>query len=144
MSEIINLKQPQLPPKPASSRFRWGREVVVVLVALSITVGGLKAADNFWRKQEEEPKACPKEMVFVPSAEGGFCIDKFEASPAPTCPFASPDNQAQTRENLNHPACRPISRAGLVPWRFISQNQAAAACAKAGKRVPTNKEWLQA
>lgn len=78
------------------------------------------------------------------SEKGGFCIDKYEAAPGSGCPYEDPQNQAHTRENLNNPDCKPVSAAGVVPWRYISQDQAQLACAKAGKRLPTNEEWYLA
>ena len=83
-------------------------------------------------------------MIFVPSPSGGFCLDKYENSPGEKCPFKNPQNQAETRENLNTPECKPVSVPNAIPWVFISKNQAEQACAKAGKRLPTNEEWYLA
>jgi formylglycine-generating enzyme required for sulfatase activity len=83
-------------------------------------------------------------MAFVTSESGGFCIDIYENSAGPECTNQNPGSQTETRDNLDNPACEPVSVKGVVPWRNISQNQAALACAKAKKRLATNKEWLQA
>ena len=88
---------------------------------------------------------CPDEMAFVATSEGkSFCIDKYEASANESCPFRNPLNQAETRANLERTICQPVSMSGVIPWRNISQNQAEVACAKAGKRLPANKEFYKA
>ncbi len=129
------------------------RYFLVILLAGILVAMGINAADHYGNFSESiighlingEPEdPCPSDMVFVPSSNGGFCIDKYEASPGPNCPHSNPSNQLETRLNLASAECRPVSVAGAVPWRFISQSQAAEACAKAGKRLPTPKEWYQA
>lgn len=86
--------------------------------------------------------ACPSGMVSVGAPKGSYCIDAYEASAAEACLYRDPANQDQTRSNLDTAACLPVSVKGVVPWRNISQDQAAVACAKAGKRLPTNEEWF--
>jgi len=80
----------------------------------------------------------------VSSASNGFCIDKYEASAGSDCQFADPQNQIETRNNLDFQPCFPASVAGAIPWRNISQDQAAMACAKAGKRLASHDEWFAA
>ncbi len=111
-----------------------------VIVLTSIIV---KAVDKK-NTPTQSDSPCPKEMAYIPSPYGGFCIDKYEASAGKDCPYANPENQRQTLLNIDSPECSPVSVAGAYPWRNISQNQAAEICAKAGKRLPTNKEWQQA
>jgi formylglycine-generating enzyme required for sulfatase activity len=60
------------------------------------------------------------------------------------CPYKDIGSQDITRSNLNTLDCIPVSVAGVKPWRFISQSQAISACAKAGKRLPTDEEWYLA
>lgn len=127
------------------------RSIIVIILATFFSTVIIKASDNLipflsaTLNQNFSPNTpCPSDMVFVPKEDGGFCIDKYENSPAPNCPFSNPQNQKETRENLNDPNCKPISVAGALPWRFISQDQAQIACAKAGKRLPTNEEWYLA
>ncbi|MFC1678494.1 SUMF1/EgtB/PvdO family nonheme iron enzyme [Patescibacteria group bacterium] len=138
MSTVINLKKRKLVGK---------KEVIVVISAIILTTLGIKASDNFFNPRDVEETSggrCPADMVFVSSDIGGFCIDKYEASAHSDCPNLDPENQRETKTNLNFPECTPVSVQDRVPWRNISQDQAALACAKAGKRLPTNKEWLQA
>ena len=107
-------------------------------------------AANVWeattRKLTKPQFACSSDMVYVESSEGGFCIDKYEASAGTgsSCSLSNPGSQANTLANLDEAGCKPVSISGAVPWRYISQGQAALACAKAGKRLPTNKEWFYA
>ncbi len=128
------------------------KTIVVVFFSIILTTLAVKAIDNpeFFLatvgrggiKKEQGP--CPQDMVFVLSEKGGFCIDKYENSVGANCPYQDPKSQAESRENLNFPDCKPVSVANAVPWRFISQDQAQLACAKAGKRLPTNEEWYLA
>lgn len=127
------------------------RSIIVIILATFFTTLIIKASDELipfltatLNQNFSQNTPCPEDMVFVPKEGGGFCIDKYENSPAPTCPFSNPQNQKETRENLNNPNCKPLSVMGAIPWRFISQDQAQIACAKAGKRLPTNEEWYLA
>jgi formylglycine-generating enzyme required for sulfatase activity len=87
---------------------------------------------------------CPSEMSLVQAEWGDFCIDIYEASAGEKCPNPTPENMAKSNENLNSVDCLPVSKKDSIPWKDISQDQAAYACAKAGKRLPSNKEWMQA
>jgi len=126
---------------------------VIGAVAIVLVSIGIDATDNFDNFSGSifknllfgKPKGpCPEEMVFVSSEKGGFCIDKYEASADPNCPSPDPASQADTRANIDKQDCRPISKSGVLPWTYISQTQAAVACAKAGKRLPTDSEWYYA
>lgn len=116
--------------------------VILVVVITSITVkagdrflGGVKKIDN---------DTCEEGMTRVESSAGGFCIDAYEASPGEDCYHLEVTNQLDTSSNLNKKECHPVSEPNSIPWRFISQDQARVACAKAGKRLATPKEWQQA
>ena len=80
----------------------------------------------------EEPgdPGCPAGMARVAT----FCIDRFEAALADHSPYQSP---------AGHPT-RALSLRGGVPQAYISQVDAGAACAAAGKRLCTDAEWLRA
>lgn len=80
---------------------------------------------------------CADGMVLVDT----FCIDRYEAAliddsaaGAPWSPYFNPGATA----------VRAISAQGAVPQGYISQIQAGAACAAAGKRLCTDQEWLRA
>ena len=134
-------------PQRNKRRLVGRREIIVMIAAVILTTAGIKASDNIFNAGTGEgslSNPCGEDMVLVRAPESDFCVDKYEASAGPACGFSDPASQIETRENLNSRDCAPVSRAGASPWRHISQNQAAAACAKAGKRLPTNKEWLLA
>jgi hypothetical protein len=82
---------------------------------------------------------CPAGMARIE----GFCIDRWEASLvavdgsgnlSPWSPYARPDGAR----------VRAMSAPGMVPQGYISQVEASAACAEAGKRLCTDTEWLRA
>lgn len=116
------------------------KTLLVIFFAVILTTMAIKASDDFFSKEDGDD-GCEKGMAYVPTSDGGFCIDVYENSAGEKCAYANPANQLESRENFNSIDCRPESVAGKTPWRNISQNQAAAACAKAGKRLPTSKEW---
>lgn len=136
MLKIINLKKKKLIGL---------KEVIVIIVAVALTTLGIRASDGYFGGDNDKDSGpCSPDMTFVTSPTGGFCIDKYEASPADDCQNSDPANQQDTRVNLNYKECGAVSVPGKKPWRNISQNQAVMACAKAGKRLPTGKEWFQA
>ncbi len=132
--------------KPKPKKWFGGKELVVVIAAIILTTLGIRATDTMLsdKKNKLSPERCSEEMVFISTDQGGFCMDRYEAAPGKDCRNQNPENQNQTKENLDQGSCQPISAVGVLPWRNISQNQAAIACAKAGKRLPSNKEWLMA
>jgi formylglycine-generating enzyme required for sulfatase activity len=152
MNHILNLKKAKKTRKTLS--FNWIKislEVIsVIFISSILTTLAIKALDkgNLTASLNEgfkkEGGKCPPDMVFIPSENGGFCIDKYENSPGPNCPFLNPQNQEETRKNLEDPKCYPVSKEKAIPWTNISQNQAQLACAKAGKRLPTPREWYLA
>jgi len=145
MSEVLDLRQGAgYEPEKPERRKIWLKILMVIVLSVGLTTVGIRASDKFFGPKEEESSICPADMAFVPSSAGGFCIDKYEASADRDCSYSNPKSQEETRANIEAPECQPASKKGVVPWRNISQNQAAVACAKAGKRLPTNEEWLQA
>ena len=112
------------------------RLAIVALAALALAAL-LPAAQAAPKKP-----ACPAGMV---SVGGRFCIDAFEASLdlvdakgrtlRKHSPYTTPGADARIVAR---------SRRGVVPQAHISQEQAAAACESAGKRLCTDDEWLAA
>jgi formylglycine-generating enzyme required for sulfatase activity len=138
----VSSRQRELPLKKRSG---WWKGVLVIVSAVALTTAGIKASDSlFGSGAEQDQSLCPAGMVFVSSPQGGFCIDQYEASPGAGCEYSDPANQNETFKDIENPDCRPVSDPGRMPWRNISQNQAAVACAKAGKRLPTSEEWVRA
>ena len=129
--------------KPVARSFGWLRNVLVIVSSIIITAVGIKATDKLTTKSTNTG-LCPDDMVEVVYAKGNFCIDKYESSASETCPYQNPASQMEVLENIDTNSCQAISAKGKLPWRYISQNQAAIACARAGKRLPTSAEWQQA
>jgi len=123
------------------------RELIVVLVAVVLATVGIKASDSFLGSKAGDgfdSNGCPIDMVFVDTEYGGFCIDKYEASPDEGCSYQNPSSKSESAYNLGFPECKPISVENKMPWRNITQTQAIEACVKAGKRLSTSKEWYAA
>ena len=117
--------------------------IIIIIAATGLVTVGIKASDSLLG-DGSNGSLCQKGMVFIPSATGGFCIDKFEVSAGNSCPVKKVSNQSDSRQNMASADCKPVSVKGVTPWVYISQTQAREACARAGKRLPTNKEWLAA
>jgi hypothetical protein len=81
---------------------------------------------------------CPAGMT----PAGAACIDRWEAAlvldeaggPRGWSPYANPGTRT----------VRAVSAPGLVPQGYINGVQAGGACARAGKRLCTDTEWLRA
>ncbi|MEI8361027.1 MAG: SUMF1/EgtB/PvdO family nonheme iron enzyme [bacterium] len=136
-NRTLNLKQHK-------RGFFGRREFLVIVCSIIITSVGIKAADNLRNGKNSEPEyfgPCPADMVQVIAPHGNFCIDKYEASAGQNCQFKNPNTQDETRRSLDTNDCAAASVQGAAAWSNISQNQASIACARAGKRLPTNQEW---
>jgi formylglycine-generating enzyme required for sulfatase activity len=142
MARTINLRKKE----PGKRKLIGRKEVIVIIFAIVLSTIGIKASDNFFRPETEElaDGACPKGMAKVVYSGGDFCIDIYEAAVGKNCPIDNPGSQIDTRSNLDDSNCRPVSEPEHLPWRYVSQDQAILACAKAGKRLPTNDEWFAA
>lgn len=134
---------------------RIARWVVVTIGSLVLTTLGINAFDNLDQPASSligsaivgfrgETGKCPKDMAYVATSGGGFCIDAYEAAPNAACAHGDPQNKRETDDNLALSGCKPVSEAKKMPWRNISRQQAELACARAGKRLPTNEEWYRA
>ncbi len=84
---------------------------------------------------------CPRGAILI---EATFCIDRYEASLVEVLPRGrtrpwsafTPPERARTY--------RAVSRAGVPPQGYVSQNEARAACESAGRRLCTEREWVTA
>ncbi|MBU1899537.1 formylglycine-generating enzyme family protein [Myxococcota bacterium] len=96
-----------------------------------------------------DPWAQPNEGLIEPVGQGGcppgmapiegFCMDRFEAALVdldgrPWSPFQNPGEAALLA----------VSIPGAIPQGYINGHQAEAACARAGKRLCSDVEWLRA
>lgn len=125
---------------------------LVITGAVLLSTLGINAADSLKNPSSSllagalssivKTSDCQRGMVSIGAPKGRYCIDIYEASAGEACAYRDPASQSETRANLDFAECRPVSEKGAIPWRNISQDQAAAACAKAGKRLPVNEEWF--
>ena len=85
---------------------------------------------------------CPPGMLKIAGGSGvaTFCVDKYEASLVDAsylssiCPFHNPGTASVVA----------VSIAGAIPQAYINGDQAADACANAGKRLCDDDEWRRA
>jgi len=83
---------------------------------------------------------CPAEMVLVADR---VCVDRWEAA----LEAVGIDGGVMPWSPYDNPGTRPVravSRAAQVPQGYIAGDQAARACAAAGKRLCALDEWLSA
>ncbi len=122
----------------------------IVFGALLITTLGISATDVLTGSSgsllgqlvaTNTQDVCPQDMVHVPTAQTFTCVDRYEASAAVACPVQQPKAGAETQQNLNEVSCASTAVAGATPWTYVSREQAATLCARAGKRLPTAAEW---
>jgi len=127
--------------------------VLVIVIAAVLGSVGLDAVDHRGSINESvvgriffgtADSVCPAGMVLVEGSSKQFCIDQFEVSAGENCPHQDVSSEVQSKDNIDTGSCMPISKIGTIPWRYITKQQAANACAKAGKRLPTNEEWFAA
>ena len=132
---------------------KFGRIVLVVLATVILTTLSVGAADT-WRGASgsllgqllgaRETAGCPLGMTTLATGLTFSCIDTYEASPGDTCAIHEITSAEGTISDSADTDCKPVSTAGVMPWRFITRAQAMTACAKAGKRLPTAAEWYVA
>ena len=79
---------------------------------------------------------CPSGMIPIDD----FCIDRFEASLV----YADDGGSFSPFHNPDMLGVRAVSIEGAVPQAYIDGDQAADACAAAGKRLCGDDEWLRA
>ena len=104
-------------------------------LAHALPLGSVSSAASATRPAEA---ACPPEMALVGSA----CVDRHEAHLV----------LADTPEVTHPPYERPVpgerylarSLSGVIPQAYISRNEAASSCERAGKRLCTAREWRAA
>jgi sulfatase modifying factor 1 len=93
-----------------------------------------------------EPAAlCPQEMALVHRVQGPYCIDRWEAA---IVVVAADGSESPWPGNHTVHAIegqmKAASVAGRKPQGYISGEQAAQACARAGKRLCEIDEWVRA
>jgi formylglycine-generating enzyme required for sulfatase activity len=132
---------------------KWGKISLVIFGALIITALGIDAADTLQGNngtllsqvisRDAGSGGCPSGMNAVDTIPTLTCVDVYEASVGEKCPVQSPEQTVGTQQNVDSRECLPVSKAEVMPWRYISRDQAMQMCARAGKRLPTSDEWYQ-
>ncbi len=124
--------------------------IVVIVMSGIITTLGIDASDTlsgsrvtFLASWFPQP-VCSVGMVEVREVSPRFCIDAHEASPGPGCLVGNPSSLQGTFNNLAEPDCEPISEPEVMPWVFVTIEQARQLCARVGKRLPNMEEWYEA
>ncbi len=147
---------PQSPhhhPRRKKKKGRLLQGAFITIGAMALTALVIRASDTIIPPAKEliggaggssQTARCPSDMVFVSNSGGGFCIDRYEASPSKSCPHLDPKNQFETSDNITQPLCMPASQPNVSPWVNIPESQAMELCAKAGKHLATNAEWYRA
>jgi hypothetical protein len=127
---------------------KWGRVILVIFGALIVTALGIDAADTLSGKDGtllsqviRTEKGCGAGMVKVEAVPGVTCVDQYEASPNSACLHQTPTSMLQSQKNVENKECLAQSVSSMVPWGFVTRDQAMQLCARSGKRLPTASEW---
>lgn len=143
------MEQIELQQQRQGSYRPWIGAGIAVGIAVVLATIGIGATDSLQSNlagqflDDTQDTRCPRGMVFVNAADG-FCVDRYEAAAGDDCIHRDPASGQDSQVNVDMQGCAAVSEPGRTPWRFISHSQAAAACAKAGKHLATNKEWYAA
>ena len=136
--------------KRVSSFARWMGVTIGIILVTGIAVNATFNGDGISQSAlgilatSVTESACPAGMVELATVSSVECIDIYEASAAPSCPNEDPQNQFESRDNILSSSCVAVSERDQIPWRNLTREQAASACAKRGARLPTNEEWYKA
>ncbi len=129
---------------------KWGKTFLVVFAAVVITALGIDAADTIQGNEgtllsqvisRKSDQVCPAGMTEVFNIPNITCVDIYEASPNQACPIQNPEQMVGTITNVDSPGCGVESKKDVLPWRFITRDQAMQMCARVSKRIPTSEEW---
>lgn len=107
---------------------------------LTLSMFALLGALVFGASAASSNAPCPDGMAFVSGS--GFCVDRYEAS----LMEIRPDGREVPHSPYMNPGradVRAVTRRGVVPQGYISQVQAARACARSGKRLCSEREWFR-
>jgi len=140
------------PPRSPKGSFPW-KGIFVVVGAMALTTVAIRASDMSMfadpsflagAAKSTDDSRCPAGMAYVPTAQGGFCIDQYEVSPGKECANTEPKSKLDTDRNMTNSYCLPVSVKGGLPWVNVTLHQALDLCARAGKRLPSPGEWFRA
>ena len=130
---------------------RWAFVSAGIVVLTSVTVDATLSPNGFSQSalgilasSAVPKKECPDGSVRIEVEGKSLCVDQYEASPGQDCTYKTVSNTLETRTNSEARLCTPESTGGKRPWVFVTYHQAKELCAKAGKRLLTNREWYEA
>jgi sulfatase modifying factor 1 len=109
------------------------------LLAVAVSCAAHRVEPRVDVPEPARPLSCPPEMAQV----GAYCVDRYEAYVVEVLPGGGerPHSPYAVVEGLT---VRAKSAKGAIPQAYISQVQAAGACASAGKRLCTETEFRTA
>lgn len=152
--DLRKIQQAELEKSKVKPKMKtWKISLGALLLTTVITTIAVNATDNLGNFsnsilgsviESTEAELCPSEMSYISSPNGGFCMDKFEASPGNGCVYKNPQNSSETTENLSSSNCKAESVPGVLPWTNVARHQAELACAQSGKYLPSNEDWYRA
>jgi formylglycine-generating enzyme required for sulfatase activity len=130
---------------------RWVKATLTILGAIAFSTLGIYASDRLQGIEGGigqlasvgKSGTCPQGSAPLNVDGSVICADLYEASPSERCPNKTLTNIVHSEQNANTSGCYAASAKGASPWNFVSLPQAQRACANAGKRLPTSKEWYQ-
>jgi formylglycine-generating enzyme len=119
-----------------TNRNRWPSPTMVLLASIGLLAVTLPVTSSASAKGAK----CPDGMANV---AGKYCIDKYEAY---TLEITGKNKTVAHSPYLPVDGLRVKAavKKGKVPQGYISRDQAAEACANAGKRLCSDEEWLGA
>ena len=127
----------------------WMKSLVVIVGAIVFSTVAINASDVFRGIEGsllglavESSNPCGEYAVRMQFDSGVVCVDTYEASPSDSCDIETPKSEIDTQINVADVDCHAVSRAAVVPWRFVSLSQAQQLCARTGKRLLTSEEWF--
>jgi hypothetical protein len=127
---------------------KWGRVILIICCAVLITALGIDASDTINGSKGTmlsqlvgSKDTCPSGMYEVEGVPNITCVDMYEASTGKDCPVKNPEQVLATQQNIDTQKCVPESKPDVLPWRFVTRDQAMQLCARSGKRLPTSVEW---
>lgn len=132
------------------SILRWVFVSVGIVVLTSFTIDATLSPNGFSQSAlgilatNVTKKECPEGSVRIDVEGKALCVDQYEASAGIGCIHGNVHNALETRANSEARDCVPQSASDKDPWAYTTFHQAKELCAKAGKRLLTNREWYEA
>ena len=123
---------------------------IIIVCTVVITSLSIDAADTLRGRSgtllsnliSSEKGGCPSGMVHM-AGTSFSCVDAYENSADPSCPEQAPSDLLQSKTDVDAASCTSVSVQGVIPWTYVTREQARALCARKGSRLPSNNEWYE-